>query len=163
MGYSHAFLVAADAHASSAKEKGPDGEVDGMMCVIALQNAVVGATKVLGTDHPAVHSCLSEVRDLKNVRDMLTHFDAYAMGTGNLQKSLDGADGPFGWLPMWNSPETILILTRRKGGAEATQYEVPIHKALRSVAALVAATANSMSMQPSLLLERLTEPAPGRA
>lgn len=155
MGYSHAFLEAAEAHASLAKEKGIDGEVDGMMSVIALQNAVVGATKILGQDHPAVRICRDQVRDLKNVRDMITHFDAYAMGAGNLQKSLDGADGPFGWMPMWNTPETILILTRRRGEREATHYEVPIHQAVRSVAVLVAAAADSLHLRPSPLPERL--------
>lgn len=156
LSYSHAFLVAADAHAVAAKEKGVEGEVDGMMCVIALQNAVVGATKILGKDHPQVKSCLSEARDLKDVRNMLTHFDDYALGTGNLQKSLDGTDGPFGWMSMWNSPETIVLLTRRKGEAEATHYEVSIHDALASVAALVAAAASALGVRCSPLLERLT-------
>ena len=155
MSYSHAFLVAAEVHASTAKEKGLDGEVDGMMCVIALQNAVVGATKILGKDHAAVRACLDEVKDLKNVRDMLTHFDDYAMGTGNLQKSLDGVDGPFGWMPMWNSSETIMILTRRRGEDEATHYEVPIHTAMMSVAVLVAAAADSLNLKPSPLLNKL--------
>jgi hypothetical protein len=125
------------------------------MCVIALQNAVVGATKIVGTDHAAVKACLDEVTDLKNVRDMLTHFDGYAIGAGNLQKSVSGSDGPFGWMPMWNSPETIVILTRRKGDAEATYYEVPIGDALRSVALLVAAAAASLKWKPSALLEKL--------
>ncbi len=49
---------------------------------------------------PTVKSALDEARDLKNARDKLTHFDAYAMGTGNLQKPLNGADGPFEWMPM---------------------------------------------------------------
>lgn len=156
MGYSHAFLVAADEHAAAAKERGVDGEVDGMMCVIALQNAVVGATKLLGRNHPAVKDCRVKTRDLKNVRDMVTHFDDYALGTGNLQKSLDGSDGPFGWMPMWNSPETILILTRRKGEEMATSYEVAIHDALKAVAVLVGAAAASLNAKPSALVERLT-------
>lgn len=156
VGYSHAFLVAAEAHAGRAKEKGVDGEVDGMMCIIAMQNAVVGATKVLGKGHPAVVACLSEVRDLRDARDMLTHFDEYASGTGKLQKSVDGTDGPFGWMPMWNSDETLLIVTRRKGADHATHYEVSIHTALRSVAALVASAVDSMGMQRSPLLEELT-------
>jgi len=156
LGYSHAFLVAADAHASRAREKGVDGEVDGMMCIIAMQNAVVGATKVLGKGHQAVSTCLSEVKDLKHVRDMLTHFGEYTAGTGKLQQSLDGVDGPYGWMPMWNSNETLLILTRRRGEEQATHYEVSIHKALRSVAALVAAAVDSMNVERSPLLERLT-------
>lgn len=156
MSYSHAFLVAANAHATAAKQKGLDGEVDGMMCVIALQNAAAGATKILGSNHVAVKSAVAEAKDLKNVRDMLTHFDAYAMGTGNLQKPLEGVDGPFGWWPMWNSNETILILTRRRGEEGATHYEVPIHKALRSVAGLVLAAVMSLGMESSELLERLT-------
>lgn len=115
-----------------------------------------GCTKILGKDHPAVKSALHNARDLKNVRDMLTHFDAYAMGTGNLQKSLDGSDGHFGWLPVWNSDETILILTQRRGEEQGTHYEVPINAALRAVAALVLAAAASLGMQPSPLLERVT-------
>lgn len=157
MGYSHAFLVAAAAHATAANYKGVDGEVDGMVCVIAPQNAVVGATKVLRKDHAAVKSCLDEAKDLKDVRDMLTHFDDYATGTGNRQKSLDGVDGPFGWMPMWNSPETILILNRRKVENEARYYGVLVHKALKSVAALVAAADVSLNLKPTLLLETLTK------
>jgi hypothetical protein len=122
---------------------------------------VAGATKILGKDHEAVKSALHGARDLKNVRDMLTHFDACAMGTGNLQKPLEGADGPFGWLPMWHSDETISILTRRRGEEEATHYGVPIHKALRSVGVLVLAAATSLSMKPSPLFERLTSTAAG--
>lgn len=156
LGYSHAFLVAADQHAAAAKEKGVDGEVDGMMCAIALQNAVVGATKLLGKNHRAVKECLAKTRDLKNVRDMVTHFDDYALGTGNLQKSLDGSDGAFGWMPMWNSPETLLILTRRKGEEMATRYEVAIHDALKAVAVLVGAAAASLNVGPSALVARLT-------
>lgn len=156
MGYAHSFLMAADEHATAAKEKGLDGEVDGMMCVIALQNAVVGATKVLGEDHAAVKACKDEAKDLKDVRDMLTHFNEYAIGVGKLQRSLDGVDGASAWMPMWNSPETILILTRRKGEEEATAYEVPIHRTLRSVAVLVAAAADSLNMKPSSLLRRLS-------
>jgi hypothetical protein len=156
LSYSHAFLIAADEHAAAAKKKGLDGEVDGMMCAIALQNAVVGATRLLGKNHAAVEKCLAETRDLKNVRDMLTHFDDYALGTGNLQRSLDGSDGAFGWMPMWNSPETILILTRRKGEEMATQYEVAIHDALKAVAVLVGVAAASLNVGPSALVERLT-------
>ena len=156
LGYSHAFLVAADGHAAAAREKGVDGEVDGMMCAIALQNAVVGATKLLGKDHPAVKECLAKTPDLKNVRDMVTHFDDYALGTGNLQKSLDGSAGPFGWMPIWTSPETILVLTRRKGEEMATHYEVAIHDALRAVAVLVSAAAASLKVPSSALVERLT-------
>lgn len=162
LGYSHAFLVAADAHATQAKARGVEGEVDGMMCVIALQNSVVGATKVLGRGHPAVQKCLAEVKDLKDVRDMLTHFDDYATGRGNLQESLDRSKGPFGWMPMWNSDETIRILTRRMGEKEATIYEVQIHRALKAVAVLVSTAAHSMNAKPSPLLERLTDQATPR-
>lgn len=124
-----------------------------------MQNAVAGATKILGKNHAAVKQALDEVKDVKDVRDMLTHFDAYTTGTGKLQKSLDDSDGPFAWWPMWNSGETILILTRRRGEEEATHYEVSIHKAPRSVAVLVLAAATSLSIEPSPLLERLTNTA----
>lgn len=157
VGYSHAFLVAADAHANAAKEAGVDGEVDGMMCVIALQNAVAGATEVLGRDNPAAKAYFAQSQDLKEVRDMFTHFDEYALGNGNLQKSLDGATGPFGWMPMWNSDETFLILNRRKGETLPTEYTVNIHSALKAVALLVAAAAAKVNKTPSALLLKLTD------
>lgn len=157
VGYSHAFLAAADAHAQAAKEAGVDGEVDGMMCVIALQNAVAGAIKVLGRGDPAVKEYLAQSQDLKEVRDMFTHFDEYALGKGKLQKSLDGTTGPFGWMPMWNSDETFLILNRRKGEALPTEYEVNIHSALKAVALLVSAAAAKMNKAPSALLLKLTD------
>jgi hypothetical protein len=142
VGYSHAFLVAADRHAKAAKIAGIDGEVDGMMCIIALQNSVVGATQLLGADHSAVAECLAETRDLKAMRDMLTHFDEYTLGNGRLQRGRAGVepvmDG-FGWLPFWNTDETMLILSRRNGEETPTSYEVSIHEALRSVAKLVTA------------------------
>jgi hypothetical protein len=140
-----------------------DGQGDGMMCVIALQNAVAGATRLLGENHSAVKACLVQARDLKDVRDMLTHFDDYALGTGRLQRPTSGTDGPFGWMPMWNSDETILILTRRRGETEATHYEVPIHRALRAVANVVAAAASTLGVEPSPLLQRLTAAQAGES
>lgn len=156
VGYSHAFLVAADAHADAAKASGVDGEVDGMMCVIALQNAAAGAIKVLGKGDPAVKAYLAQSQHLKEVRGMFTHFDEYALGTGRLQKSLDGATGPFGWMVMWNSDETFLILNRRNGQVLPIKYEVNIHSALTAVAVLVAAAAVKVNKTPSPLLVKLT-------
>jgi hypothetical protein len=52
--------VIADEHASTAEAKGVNGEVDGMMCAIALQNAAVVSTSLLGKDHPAVAECLAQ-------------------------------------------------------------------------------------------------------
>ena len=156
LSYSHAFLVAADRHATAAKAADIDGQVDGMMCVIALQSAVAGAMKLLGENHPAVQACLAQTRDLKDVRDMLTHFDEYAVGAGRLQRPAAGTDGPFGWMPMWNSNETILILARRRGEKEATHYEVPIHEALVAVESAVAAAASSLGVEASPLVQRLT-------
>jgi hypothetical protein len=155
--YAHAFLVAADSHATAAKEKGIDGEVDGMMCVIALQNSAVGAIKVVGKGHVAALEFFDDVPDLKDVRDMLTHFDDYVMGKGDLQKSPDGKKGPFGWMPMWNSDETLAILNRAKGVEVPTLYEVPIHTALKSTAVLVAAAAKFLEVELSPLLKKLTE------
>lgn len=156
MSYTHDFLVAADAHATAATQKGVDGEVDGMMCVIALQNAVVGATRLLGRDHLEVRACLAAAGDLKDVRDMLTHFDDYAIGSGRLQRSSGDTSGPYGWMPMWNYPESIAILNRRQGEKEATSYEVSLHEALRAVAGLVGAAGASMGFGPSQVVERLT-------
>jgi len=75
----------------------------------------VGARKVLGKGHVAVLAFHQQVPGLKDVRDMLTHFDDYAIGKGDLQKSTDGKKGPFGWMPMWNPDETVAILNRAKG------------------------------------------------
>ena len=171
LSYAHAFLVAADGHARAAKAKGVDGEVDGMMCIIALQNSVVGAIRTLGQGNHEVQKYKLVAGDLKDVRDMLTHFDEYALGEGKLQEKIavsePGAEEVdevleelpdfFGWMPMWNSDETMMILNRRKGEVEATVYEVPIHEALKNVAILVSAAAKSIGKKPSALLEKLTE------
>lgn len=156
LGYSHAFLSAADAHAAAAREKCVDGEVDGMMCVIALQNAAAGAIKVLGKGTRAVQKFNKKASALSDVRDMLTHFDAYAVGEGKLQKPLGEEDGPFGWMPMWNSSETILILSRRRGEEIPTSYEVTIHPTLVAVAELVSAAAVALGVEPSPLVKKLT-------
>lgn len=190
LSYAHAFLVAAAAHATAAKEKGLDGEVDGMMCIIALQNSVVGAIRTLGKGHHAVQKYKLVAGDLKDVRDMLTHFDEYSIGEGKLQEKIEVKVPPpppptllqrlarlfrrswnspaspevdpeseiFGWLPMWNSDETMMILNRRKGDDVPTTYEVPIHRALRNVAVLVSAAATSIGKKPSPLLIKLTGP-----
>ncbi len=157
LGYSHAFLSAADAHAAAAAEKGVDGEVDGMMCVIALQNSATGAVKVLGKGANAVQMFSKKASALSDVRDMPTHFDAYAVGEGKLQKPLGEEDGPFGWMPMWNSPETILILSRRRGEENPTSYEVTIQPTLVAVAELVSAAAVAMGVEPSPPVKKLTQ------
>lgn len=127
-----------------------------MMCVIALQNSAAGAIKLLGKGDPAVKAYLPKSQSLQDVRDMFTHFDEYALGKGKLQKSLDRATGPFGWMTMWITDETFLILNRRKGQEWATEYEVNIHSALTAVAALVAAAATKLGKELSPLLLRLT-------
>lgn len=185
LSYAHAFLVAADMHATAAKEKGIDGEVDGMICIIALQNAAVGAIRALGKGHHAVQQYKTVAGDLKNVRDMLVHFDAYAVGDGNLQQNtaakvpaspstrlqrlvglfrkpaeVDVSDhseaDAFGWMTQWATDETMIVLNRRKGEEDATWYQVPIHEALKNVAILVTAAAESTGKKPSPLLLRLT-------
>lgn len=156
LGYSHSFLSAAEAHAAAATEKGVDGEVDGMMCVIALQYSAAGAIKVLGKDAKAVQTFNKKASALSDVRDMLTYFDAYAVGEGKLQKPLAEEDGPFGWMPMWNSPEIILILNRRRGEEIPTSYEVAIQPTLVAVAELVSAGAIAMGIEPSPLVNKLT-------
>ena len=156
LSYSHAFLTAADGLATAAKVANVDGQVEGMMCVIALQNAVAGAARILGRQHPEVKECIAQVPDLKDVRDMFTHFDDYALGVGRLQKPTGGTDGPFGWAPMWSTNETLSVLSRRHGEVEARCYEVPIHEALTAVARLVAAATDSLGVDRSPLLLRLT-------
>ena len=156
LGYAHAWLVAADGQATAAKEQGVDGEVAGMMCIVALQNSVVGAARVLGNDDVAVTECLTQVKDLKNVRDMLTHFDEYIAGSGRLQKGEKGAEGTVGWWSMWSSPEVMTLMNRAKGDEVPTEYTVWIHDALTAVAHLVATAAKQFDVPPSPLLEKLT-------
>jgi len=88
---------------------------------------------------------------------MLTHFDAYAVGEGKLRKPLGEEDGPSGWMPLWNSPETILILSRRRGEEIPTNYEVAIQPTLVAVAELVSAAAVAMGVEPSPLVKKLTQ------
>lgn len=97
---------------------------------------------------------MAEVGDLRDVRNMFTHFDAYVTGKGNLQQGESGAQG-FGWMPMWSSPEVITIINRAMGEDLPTTYEVSIHKALKAAAVLVAAGAESLGVTPSPLVEQL--------
>jgi hypothetical protein len=155
VGHAHAFLGVAEEHVAAAQDKTIDGAVDGMMAVIALQNAVVGAAKVLGKEHPQVVKCLSTVADLKNMRDMFMHFDDYALGTGRMQRSNAGAEGSFGWQAFWNSPATLVILVRGRGELMPTQCSIELDHALLAVAALVRAAVESIHIVASPLLERL--------
>jgi hypothetical protein len=142
----------------------------------------------VGKGHVAALKFAQEFPDWKHVRDMLTHFDAYAIGEGNLQKKLEETAGAlpanaepievepkttpkknggsvaeqpkpiaWGWMPMWDSGETIRILVRRKGEAEATFYEVSLHKALKAVAVLLSAAAALLEHESSELMKKLSE------
>lgn len=157
VGYAHAFLCAANEHAQAARDKGVDGSVDGMMCIIAVQNAASAASKVLGYGHIAVRAHLDANPDLKSVRDMLTHVDDYALGTGRLQKpaAVDN-DQDFAWIPMWNSPETLLIRVRRQGENEGKDYRVRTRDAVISTAHLVATAVEHVHGTRSTLLDQLT-------
>ena len=120
------------------------------------QNAAAGAIKLLGKRLKAVQTYRAKASDLTHVRDMLTHFDEYATGEGKLQKPTNDEDGAFGWMPLWNSPETILILNRRRGDEIPTRYEVAIQPTLVAVAELVGAAADAMGRDPSPLVKKLT-------
>ena len=68
------------------------------------------------------------------------------------------ADEPdaFVWVPYWNTDETMLIMNLRKGEEVVTEYEVPIHIALKNVARLVAAAVKSSGKELSPVLLKLT-------
>ena len=181
LGYAHAFVVAAEATPLPQGRRGVDGQVDAMMCVIALQNSVVGQAGA----RQGPRRCAgfhSQVPDLKGVRDMLTHFYDYAIGRGWLQKvqvaevvEKPGESEPmaateagteaestkkfWGWMPMWNPDETVAILKRPKGEDLPTLYEVPIHKALKRLQ-LVLAAALFLEMEPTPLVKALTSSEP---
>lgn len=127
------------------------------MCIIAMQNAVAGATNILGKNHEAVRVFHEKGKYLKDARDMLTHFEDYALDEGKLQKSPDAGDRYGPWFTEWGSGETLTVWLNRSGsGEKSTPYPVPIHETLRSVATLVAAALESVGKQRSELIERLT-------
>ena len=64
-----------------------DAQVDGMLFVVALDSAEVAAVALLGKGHPAIAAFRAAVPHLRDMRDLLMHFDAYVQERGHLQKS----------------------------------------------------------------------------
>jgi hypothetical protein len=48
------------------------------------------AYRILGPTHQAILAFEAAAPDLKNLRDMIEHFDAYLVGEGNLQETTSG-------------------------------------------------------------------------
>ena len=57
-----------------------------LLFVDSMRNVIRGAERLLGRDHPALRDFRAAVPDAVNVRDVVGHFDAYALGKGALQK-----------------------------------------------------------------------------
>lgn len=76
------------------------GQSQGYLAVIALHNARTAVVAVLGEQHEAVALLDGRVADLKQCRDMLSHFEEYVSGSGRLQAKASGVEAP--WLPMWS-------------------------------------------------------------
>jgi len=71
-------------------EFGPDRHIDSYLCVIAISQAFRAALEMLRVTGDArlreaceLFQC--DVPDAKDLRDVLTHFDAYERGNGHLQ------------------------------------------------------------------------------
>ncbi|GAA2040663.1 hypothetical protein GCM10009740_37010 [Terrabacter terrae] len=55
--------------------------------VDCMRNAYRGAERLLGSDHPEVVRFMDAVPHVKDLRDMLQHFEEYIDGKGRLQRS----------------------------------------------------------------------------
>lgn len=63
-----------------------DMEPDAFLYVQAVYNLRRGAGQLLGKKHPAIQEFDAAWPHLKNLRDMIEHFDEYAKGAGKRQR-----------------------------------------------------------------------------
>lgn len=141
--WAHDWLVTAERQSDRARDgDDPDAQGEAALCILALHNAATGARLVLGRGATAVQE-FEQQSALKDIRDMLSHFDEYLAGQGNLQWEgpEDTADYKSPWMVMMaGEPTRIVIMTRTAAtGGEQTMFDVELASTLREVARLVAA------------------------
>jgi hypothetical protein len=79
----HVWWTAAIRQAERIKDASFDEmQPDVFLFVQALNNLVRGATRILGANHDAVQTFNSAHPGLKDLRNMVEHFDEYAAGDG---------------------------------------------------------------------------------
>ena len=162
-------MDAARKAAAGALEDELDGESQGHLAIIALHNASVAVERCLGRNHEAVTKLHASCPDLKNARDMLTHFEDYVVGNGNLQKEAkqeirraasEQGDtlGRVPWLALWSGSEehqSLTILTHSDASGTPTAYTVDVQQTMRAVAIAVATAAAEAGKDLPVWLETL--------
>lgn len=157
--WAHSWLVTAERQSERARDgDDPDAQGEASLCVLALHNAATGAQLVLGKGAKAVQE-FRQQSALKDIRDMLSHFDQYLAGQGNLQWEgpSDVADYKSPWMVlMAGDPTRVVIMTRTASKGDQTMFEVELEGTLREVAALVAAALREVGIKaPSPTIETI--------
>lgn len=162
------WLDAAARASRAAEQSGQEGMAHGVLAVIALHNASVAIRKQLGSNHPACVRVGNTSPDLKDARDMLSHFDEYAFGDGRLQgpakKQLSGQatdEGNRGrqvpWVAMWSGSSgsegshavlTLLTHTDDSGTARSVVVDIPVTVKVLADALDAAATDAGVATPP---------------
>lgn len=148
VGAANAWLAAAVRQAQRVLEGTLDEgqSVEFMLYSTALNNAARGAKAVLGYGHPQVAAFDTAVRDGKDIRDMLEHFDRYLTGLGNLQPkpTPEGARAP--WTMIETASDSfepggseyfVTILTRTGDEGAERSFKLDVRTSLKACADLV--------------------------
>ncbi len=163
--WTHAWLSAADRQAQRSIELGdrPGAQVEAMLFVVSVRNAVLGAERILGREDPAVLEFQTRAPSVKSVRDMLTHFDKYIEGDGHLQRSgrRKPDTPPQPWMTLWggDDKEAILVVVTTVGpDHDYRSYSVNVMSTLQAASDLVAAALTRAGFPESELLRRIRSP-----
>jgi hypothetical protein len=94
------------------------------------------AYRILGPTHQAILAFEAAAPDLKNLRDMIEHFDAHLVEEGNLQETTSGLRAPFMVMSTGDGQShQIVVLTHVR--REQRSYVVDSLPSLKAAAGLV--------------------------
>lgn len=153
------WVSAAKEVADAALASEVDGQTQGQLAVLAMHNARTALTELLGADHVAIVRIDQVAPDLKQCRDMLSHFEDYVVGSGRLQsKSATGERVP--WWVMWgggNDCQELAFVTKTGNPAQTTTYWVNIQDTLHAIAAALVISIEELQLgQCPRWLEEIT-------
>lgn len=169
------WLQAADQASRAALSQDFDGRAQGVLAVLALDNAVKAVRKGLTGGHKVVQELTKATRDLAAMRDMLAHFEDYQLGEGKLQRAAAAElenqavqaghePGTVPWWVLWGGASSehqeITILTHTDASGIPTSFRVNIQDTVQAVAEAVSAFASELG---DAVPQWITDLTPARA
>jgi len=112
-----------------------DREVELLQFVTALHNTRLAAVAVLGEEDECIAALDRVAPRLKLVRDMISHFDQYAAGTGRKQQAARAAGKQPTWLTTTSGDgddNVFSFVVDAKEGDELEELRVPVTDAIKA-------------------------------